>query len=302
MQKHRVDIPMMLLKRAARIRTRLTSSPILLELSQSAPLMEKLSKKYCRRNVAGNPCERYHSNWQYRRILNDVPTPGWQKNFYIKNIYKALKSKDEANILICGLADYAMLIHVLDGCKIARIKPKITVLDSCQTPLEICKWYVERKSLTTEIEFKLENIFNFEFADGTFDLIVTDAYLTQFSRIERVNIVEKWKRWLRTGGTLLTTAKIEESPGKTRIKNVVASNYSFIDREFKKLVEKSKIVIVFIAIRLIYKEMRSAEYARFHPFTRVKEIESIFEGVKLEIDVVEAKPARLYAQIKAKKL
>lgn len=294
----RSKIAMMLLKRAARARVLITSNPTLLDLSKSAPIMEKLAGTYCKRNCLKNiSCEWYHSSWQYFRILDAAPAPEWHSDFYKRNIYTLFKGTSELNILICGLADYAILSHVLDGCKIAKTKPKITLFDSCQTPVEICKWYLEKNAPTTEIDFKLGDILDFEFSTDNYDLITTDSYLTQFNRNEKTKIIDKWKRWLKPGGVLLTTGRMEKGLNELPTQSATPDINSPINREFNKTIERAMLVLSMINNRLKRKKPNYEINTRFHPFTNAKEIEDFFKDFNVKINIVITKRARLYAQI-----
>ncbi|MHB8388899.1 MAG: class I SAM-dependent methyltransferase [Acidobacteriaceae bacterium] len=106
-----------------------------------------------------------------------------------------------------------MLAHVLWAFKNSATTPQITVLDLCETPLFLCKWY--GKTLGVRIETTASDIFTYE--SRPFDIIVTDAFLTRFSSDARREVVQKWRRLLSPKGTVVTTVRVECGLSKSSI-------------------------------------------------------------------------------------
>ncbi len=194
-------------------------------------------------------CVWYHSVWQYLRILNCVSSPQWHEEFYSESLKNALKNNNEAKILISGTADYSMLHLIVTEVSNLSIKTTITILDKCETPLEICKWYVKNYETYINNNSNLNNLITFEFvqkdillldAAQKYDIICADAFLTRFDRYSAKSILLKWKNHLKSNGRIITTIRIHENETKSLLSatmnilnfnNKVKSRYSeFIKR------------------------------------------------------------------------
>jgi SAM-dependent methyltransferase len=94
-----------------------------------------------------------------------------------------------------------MLAHVLAACRARDVEPQITVIDTCETPLHLNRWYAERAgcSITTE------RCSVFDYAPpAPFDVVCTHSFFGMFSPPERPRLIASWRRLLRTGGRLVT--------------------------------------------------------------------------------------------------
>ncbi len=174
---------------------------------RSAPFARTLADIVCHGGyVTGESCSWYHRIWQYLRVFDLVSTPTWHKTFYAES-FADLRHLNESRVLISGTADYSMLAHVLwygwDGA--SQFRP--VVLDLCDTPLLLCRWYAQQ--LSAQITAVSTSIFDYE--DEPFDLITTDAFLTRFEDKERQYVLRKWHGLLRPGGRVVTTVRLRKS-------------------------------------------------------------------------------------------
>lgn len=188
-------------------------------LIESAPLMESWSATDCSRKDAGGmeewaktqntqpvaSCDWYHSTWQYLRLLNMVAVPPWYE-FYQEALSNVLRERPKAEVLISAAADYGMLATLHDAIRATGAVPHIMVYDICQTPLRSCQWYAERHGLS--IECVCANLLTCDIPPASFDLIVTDEFLTVIKASDKPLIVKRWRELLKPGGTLVTTAMI----------------------------------------------------------------------------------------------
>jgi len=191
-------------------------------LIESAPLHEEWARSGCARKDAGGmeewakthgpaelrpetSCEWYHGTWQYLRLLNMVATPPWYE-FYNRALSKVLRERPKARVLISAAADFGMLQTLHEAILTSGATPKILVYDICQTPLRSCQWYAERHGL--EIECIRANLLTCDIPPASFDLIVTDEFLTVIKGADKPVIVDRWRHLLKPGGTLVTTAMI----------------------------------------------------------------------------------------------
>lgn len=173
----------------------------------TAPIALELAGVLCQGDhVSAEDCSWYHGIWQYLRIFNMVSTPTWHADFYLSNLAPAQGDSNPARVLISGAADYSMLAHVLWAFKRAQSECLVTVVDLCETPLFLCKWYA--KFFGASVETLPVDVMEFQ-PEQAFDLIVTDAFLTRFSVEERKAVVRAWRRLLREGGRAVTTVRIE---------------------------------------------------------------------------------------------
>lgn len=193
-----------------------------LELQQSAILMDEWSAGDCIPKFVGGMeewakdegaaqcedefcCDWYHGTWQYMRLLNMVAVPRWYP-FYHEALSDVLRRKPGANVMISACADYGML-HALHGAiEETRANPTIIIYDICSTPLKSSQWYAERHNL--KVTCYCDNIITADIDPDSFDLVVTDEFLTVLQDPYKPLIVEKWEKILKTDGTLVTTAMI----------------------------------------------------------------------------------------------
>jgi 2-polyprenyl-3-methyl-5-hydroxy-6-metoxy-1,4-benzoquinol methylase len=188
-------------------------------LTESAPLVESWAVTECAGKDAGGmeewakkenvqpvgSCDWYHSTWQYLRLLNMVAVPPWYE-FYQEALSNVLRQHPNAEVLISAAADYGMLATLHDAIRATEAKPRIQVYDICRTPLRACQWYAEQHGFS--IECVRANLLTDEIPLASFDLIVTDEFLTVIKASDKPLIVKRWRELLKPGGTLVTTAMI----------------------------------------------------------------------------------------------
>jgi len=191
-------------------------------LIESAPLMESWSARECSSKDAGGmeewakdhgpaaleqqiSCDWYHGTWQYLRLLNMVATPPWYE-FYHEALCGVLQAHPHARVLISAAADYGMLATLHEAADAVQAQPRIVVYDICRTPLRSCQWYAERHGF--EIECRCANLLTCHIPPASFDLIVTDEFLTVIKSTDKPQIVKRWRELLVPGGALVTTAMI----------------------------------------------------------------------------------------------
>ena len=191
-------------------------------LVESAPLMYEWSRSECARKSTGGmeewakterssasdalACDWYHGTWQLLRLLNMVAVPPWY-SFYRSGLTQALAAKPEPRVLISACADYGMLATLHEAIIESKASPKIVVVDICETPLRACRWYAERFGL--KIECHRDNLLTSSaLREGSFDVVVTDEFLTVIKNSDKPIIAQRWRQLLAPGGVLVTTAMI----------------------------------------------------------------------------------------------
>ena len=100
-------------------------------------------------------------------------------------------------MLVSGAADHGMLACVLAAAPQARV----TVIDSCDTPLRLNLWYAGRAG--ADIETQQCSILDYS-PSQPFDAICTHSFFGQFSREQRPRLLAAWQRLLRPGAAIVT--------------------------------------------------------------------------------------------------
>src|SRR6185369_15056274 len=110
-------------------------------LLESAPLARELAREMCHIDpVTGESCAWLHGFWQYIRLLGLGSTPTQNEEFFAAAIGTATAAVPAPRILVSGAADYSMLSVVLGACAGRDVRPQITVMDQCETPLALNRW------------------------------------------------------------------------------------------------------------------------------------------------------------------
>lgn len=174
-------------------------------LADCAALARGLAAEGCWRDAAGDGCAWYHGFWPYMRLLDYGSSPVLHQAFYIDGLASLAAAATPARVLISGAADFAMLEVAREAFADARAVPRFTVVDRCDTPLALCRWYAERAGFA--VETRTSDILRFEDPQG-FDAIVTHSFLGGFPPALRAELVARWFALLRPGGCLLTINRI----------------------------------------------------------------------------------------------
>jgi SAM-dependent methyltransferase len=167
------------------------------------PIMLEAAARCCLPNGNGNDaCFAYHRLWPYRRRLRSH-TAALDHTDHFVSCFRALAiENDSRRVLVSGSADYGLLAQVLYGYRAEGLEPDVTVLDICEAPLVINRWYAEREN--AEINTVQSDILDYNGRDS-FDVIVTDNFLSRISPAKRQCLLPIWHRLLRSGGKVVTT-------------------------------------------------------------------------------------------------
>jgi SAM-dependent methyltransferase len=182
-------------------------------LLESADMLHSIAQFACTGDhvdMAG--CAWYHGVWQYLRLFNMVSSPNWHARFYEENLRRELHARARPRVLITGAADYGTLAYVLA----AGDQPEnldIHVVDLCHTPLLANRWLGSRHGVEVGIHAVdfLQGGENLTSDLGSFDLVVSDAFLTRFVPADAERVVANWRRVLRPGGSVVTTVRLHDN-------------------------------------------------------------------------------------------
>jgi SAM-dependent methyltransferase len=172
-------------------------------LRESAPVAYRLAHQHCPAGPDG--CRDYHAMWQYFRQIGLLSTIGTNTDFLVATLRRLADADTCRRVLISATADYGMLAHLLHAYRLAGVAPEVTVVDMCETPLALNRWYAERAGAT--IHTCRANVLEFR-ADAPFDLVCTHSFLGRLTPEVRAGVVNKWHEVLRPGGRVVTVARV----------------------------------------------------------------------------------------------
>jgi SAM-dependent methyltransferase len=177
-------------------------------VAQSAPVGWRAASMLCNRDPeSGAACLAYHSSWQYL-LLMGVRNSTYPDTPFLLDTFRAFARAGNRRILVSGSADYAMLAHILRAYDLENATPDVTVIDRCETPLTLNRWYAERVGATVE----LKQYDAISFADTKpFDIVCTHSFIGWFSPEDRERLVAQWAANLRPGGHVVTTRRIRKA-------------------------------------------------------------------------------------------
>lgn len=170
-------------------------------LTEAAQLAREKAPGLCRRAADETSCDWHHGLWPTLRLLGMVTQPALHGEFLRGAL--AGVSGERPRVLLSGAADHALLAQVLTAFG-ARL-PDVTVLDICETPLLLNRWYASRAG--TDIATRRANILEFEAAQP-FDAVCTHAFLGNFDSAQRAALAAKWRALLRPGGKVVTVNRL----------------------------------------------------------------------------------------------
>jgi SAM-dependent methyltransferase len=180
----------------------------------SAPLAYRRAMAGCPRDMAGvgYGCYSYHGIWQYLRLFKFVEAVGADSSFYI-DAFREMARDKKHRVLISGTADYGMLAQILHGFGLEGCAPDVQVVDLCETPLYLNRWYAER----LRVSLKTTQAHILQFDAHPVDLICTHSFMHNFRSADRPSLVSKWYQLLRPGGKVVLTNSLRDTtPALTR--------------------------------------------------------------------------------------
>lgn len=156
------------------------------------------------------PCHAYHRAQLYLRmigarrgILGDAP--------FMMDAFRSAAREGASRVLISGTAEYGIMAVLLHAYELEDVTPSVTVIDLCETPLAVCRWYAERKGI--EIETAACDILKFE-ADAPFDVVASHFFVGRFRPDDRVTVARRWYDSLGPKGLAITAQRIHpDIPG-----------------------------------------------------------------------------------------
>ena len=177
-------------------------------LTRTAALSRRLADHHC------SGCAWYHGFWPYLRIFRMAASPDRHQDYFLGALGVAATT-GATRVLVSGAADYSMLAHVMEGWRGAGAPPPdVTVLDRCPTPGLSSSWYAQLCG--REIATAVADVVDYTPADP-FDVVCTHSFLSQFPPGQRPDLIAAWRRLLRPGGVVVTTARLSPPGAEDRL-------------------------------------------------------------------------------------
>ena len=162
-------------------------------MAKGAEIALKASKTHC-----SAECASYHGVWLFTRASGALPSV----DHYRKRMVPALASAIQDGcdeLLISGAADFGILDLVARALHQIQSSPRITVVDRCETPLAVNRWYADKAGLNLRT-YKSDIL---DFDQGRYDVIVAHNFLNFFSDDDKVRLFQRWAGLLRPGGSIV---------------------------------------------------------------------------------------------------
>jgi len=177
-------------------------------VAQTAPVAWQTAGTSCFRDpITGQSCSAYHRSWQYLLMLgiHNSTHPDTQ---FLLDSFRAHARRGDRRILVSGSADYAMLAHILRAYELEHSEPRVTVIDRCETPLSLNRWYAGCAGVS--VETVQSDAISYA-ATQPYDIVCTHSFIGWFSPENRERLVAAWAGNLRPGGHVITTRRLRQS-------------------------------------------------------------------------------------------
>lgn len=182
-------------------------------LEEAALIAHRQAPALCRRDPSsGESCAWHHGLWPSLRALGLVTEPALHGEFLRRGLAALASAGARPRLLLSGAADHALLAQALAA--LGAGGSEVTVLDLCETPLMLNRWYAERIGET--ICTHRSDILDLTAAEP-FDAICTHAFLGNFDGQQRVALMAKWRELLQPGGRVITVNRLRPGTEAGRI-------------------------------------------------------------------------------------
>ena len=206
-----------------------TAAPADPVLREAAALAYRIADDACRRHDGeGAGCEWYHRLWPTLRLIGSISGARGDQAFFQASLGAAAARGDIERVLITGAADYAILEQLEMAFRACTFPPRVTVVDRCETPLILNRWFADRSGLPLEGE--PGDILHFDSPD-CFDLILTHSIFSFVPAARHDDLVARWRALLRPGGLVVTSQVVRPGYAGPDVR-------VFSDREVDQFVDK----------------------------------------------------------------
>lgn len=169
------------------------------------PLAEVAARAAALATDTCTDCGWYHGAWPLWRHLGMASAPTLHEAFFAARIADHLRAGGGIDVLVSGAADQGMVATVARGFAACGVRPRITVLDRCATPLALASEWAARAGLHVDT-VRLDVLDLDRWA--AFDLVCTHAFLGYFDPVQRRRLADRWHAALRPHGHLVTLNRL----------------------------------------------------------------------------------------------
>jgi len=205
-------------------------------------------------------------------VLGLGTTPAGHADFFF-HAFESVAAR-RPRVLIAGGADYAMFAYALAACRARGLEAEFSMIDWCETPLMLSRWYGERES--TPLRTMCRDLLEPGDEPG-YDVICTQALLGYFSPQHRPRLIANWHRALRPGGLVVTANRLR--PGAADAPAVFSALQV---EEFVQIV-LHKARAASLAAELAVDAQRYASRQAHWPVRSTEEVRALFEGAGFRI-------------------
>jgi SAM-dependent methyltransferase len=233
------------------------------DLPQIAADAYELSARLC------GECRNQHALWTYLRLTR-ASTGVEKRESQLEAQLSAIVDSGARDILIAGCQDTGLLALVARAT--FRHRPKIIVLDICETPLELCRRFARQWSLP--IETVRQDLVDIDYR-SQFDLVLMHGTLNFVHRHRQPRVMDRLREALRAGGKLVLLFNTGQPVSDDNALNGRKTYASFVLSELTRLgialPDHEAQLQDRLIVRARQRELRDAS------FSKPEEVESILQ-------------------------
>jgi SAM-dependent methyltransferase len=251
------------------------------DLIECATLARTIAPRTCRIDPeTGERCDWYHGFWPYLRLLDVVGSPFRHARFFRTALAPLIETGDYGRVLVSGAVDYVMPAVAIDIYRGLGAPLDLTVIDVCETPLALCRWFAERRGVP--LAAIASDILDYDRPESC-DVICTHSFLGMFAPEPRRALVRRWHRLLRPGGVVATLVRLRPGAGADRVGFTAGEAEAFV----AALVRKAEAVPLDLD-RATLTSAGRAYVARQRPWRLrgIDEIDSLFRDAGFALDLL----------------
>jgi len=251
----------------------------------SAPIAWRTAATSCYRDPAtADTCAAYHRSWQYLLLLG-IRNSTHPDTPFLLDTFRQLARRGDRRILVSGSADYAMLAHILRAYELEGEVPRVTVIDRCETPLALNRWYAERAGVA--IETIQSDAISFA-SPEPFDIVCTHSFIGWFAPPDRDRLIAAWVGNLRVGGHVITTRRLRRSTSGDGQHSYDPEELRQFEEKVRKAANAQRDRLGVDPDEIVKAAMEDARARVRFTMTSSEELVALFERNGLEVIVADA--------------
>ena len=182
-------------------------------LAEVVPIAQRLAAQHCRTDPrSGQSCALHHGTWPCMRLLELVGSPGLDADFFRRALTTLSQLDHQPRMLLSGASDHGFLELVLGALQTSRKGTELHLVDRCETPLLLNRWYAARVGAV--LHTVQSDILNYA-PDAPFDVIGAHAFIDQLPTADWPALIERWRRALAPGGRVIALNRVRSEAEAT---------------------------------------------------------------------------------------